>query len=914
MPEFFVLNRISLSADVVIDPQELSALTGLSEGIITKEKFQQAFSIICKKQKFDRAFVSLTPQGDGYALIVHFHAFWTLAKVYITGNMIGKDRYRHHYQGEPGEVFDEIKHKHGLHQISAILKTEGYLDSQLTDDLIYDPTTKSVNVTIFIQQGKQFIIDDVVLTVSGADAQNVEHLGATLQKMMYRDLKHAHYSKSLLNETARQLKKILFRKGYLDVTVELEESLHKEQARVRLYWSINIRHKKAVEFIGNLFFSSEELLEQLLLFGKSLALIPPSLLAEEIVLGYKKKGFFDAHIAWHEEKEAIFFCVTEGRRATISTVHLEGATAYSPLDIVHNYFSSLINVSSFDADNIKQALDRMSQDYIKDGFWDIKIVSYDYIPLPDGTYELRICIHEGKRRFLTKTSIPDFEQLEKEGPMSIVCSRDTPIPFNLYLVQEQRFWLTHYLQENGYLYATPHLELIFSPKTTGDVCIEMRWDIRGYKEQVRFGPTIVLGSNSLPASIILRELRYHAGDVWSKPQMDRSMQRLKSLGIFDTVSLALDNMLEAEPYKTVLVRCFLDDPVELRARGGVQIVGRNLTYKGGVTYKVGASMVIKNPTNRADLFSLDVDFTRYRRDMVAYYRIPWLGTVPLKTEMRVYSSSYDQPIVEGSNELLYKAVHNGLLLEFTKDMFNKQLVTNVGIEWMALQGVSPQRALALHFEPRLIDTYIPYFFGESSLLLDYLDDKVYPTQGAFTLLSCKGMIPFDLSRAFFIKMLVEQSFFIPLPASTVLALRLRLGHIMYESFRLIMPPERFYLGGYHSLRGYNPDLAPPLNCFTDCQGIQHLIPIGGKSMMSGTVEWRFPLFSPIWAALFTDFGFLAQDSWASINASDILVASGFGLRYTTPFGPISFDIGWKWHKQSPLERSFAWFLTFGQAF
>lgn len=912
LPDIFRVSRLFLTADIMIESDELQFLMNIKEdSIVSKEELYRGFQRVKKKQKFDKALVELKPLSNGYEITIHFKACWTLTKVSIEGAMIGKDRYRQYYQGEQGEPFDELKHKHGIERILKMLKAEGYLASRVNDHLLYDKATKSVSVSLTLEQKDQFVIDDVHVTIGAQKPHEqdvLEKLRLKLQKMLCSELCNAHYRQAMIDEAARQLKRTLVRKGYLDATIELEESINKNQGRVRLWWTIKVQHKKAFDFVGNHFFSNDRLLEQLMLFGKSLALLPPSLLAEEIMSCYKKKGFWDIHISWHEDKECVFFCITEGKRARISSVTIESAHAFSVSELIRQHFDTLLHSSGFDIDIVKLALDRMMQAYIHQGFWDIAVLSYDYQVLDDGTYRLVVKIDEREQRFLTKISLVGFENLEEQGPF-FMPRNISAVPFDLYLIQEQRLWLTRYLQDQGYIYATPHLELISS--SSG---IEIRWEMRGTREPVRFGPTVILGGSKLPATLILRELEYHEGDIWSKKKLDRSMQRLKALGIFDTVSLFPDQMFEPEPIKTVLLRCFLDNPFELRTRVGAQIVGRNLTYRGGATYKVGASMVMKNPTNRADLFCVDMDFTRYRRDVAAYYQVPWIGSVPVKAELRVYSSAYDQPIVEGSDERLYRALHDGVLVEFTKDLPHAQLAMNMGFEWMALKGVSPERALALHFEPRLIDTFIPYFFFEPTAFLDYLDDKVLPTKGSLTLLTIKGMIPFDLSRAFFLKMLIEQSVFVPLTPAVVLGMRVRLGYIVHESFRLIMPPERFYLGGFHSLRGYDPDLAPPLNCFTDCNGIERLIPIGGKSMLNGTVELRFPLVAPVWGVLFTDLGFLAQDSISAVNACNMLGASGFGLRCNTPFGPISFDIGWKWHKQSPLERSFAWFLTFGQPF
>ena len=84
-------------------------------------------------------------------------------------------------------------------------------------------------------------------------------------------------------------------------------------------------------------------------------------------------------------------------------------------------------------------------------------------------------------------------------------------------------------------------------------------------------------------------------------------------------------------------------------------------------------------------------------------------------------------------------------------------------------------------------------------------------------------------------------------------------------------------------------------------------------MVNAMFEVRFPVYQQLGAVLFTDCGALAQQGPALFNG-DLVGATGLGLRYVTPVGPVRIDIGWKWKRVAPQEGAFAWFLTLGNAF
>jgi translocation and assembly module TamA len=199
--------------------------------------------------------------------------------------------------------------------------------------------------------------------------------------------------------------------------------------------------------------------------------------------------------------------------------------------------------------------------------------------------------------------------------------------------------------------------------------------------------------------------------------------------------------------------------------------------------------------------------------------------------------------------------------------------------------------------------------------MDHIDNNLNPHKGMLTLISLKGMFPTQSRYAdsYFFKLLVEHTWFIPLQ-KVVAAFRVRFGHIFHRCFSNILPSERFYLGGSHSVRSYEADLAPPLGCFIDKHGKKNLVPRGGKTMLNVNIELRLPEFKKIGIVLFSDMGILSGDDFIEFEGKNMVGGTGFGIRFFTPIGPLRFDVAWKWKTEMSHERRFNWYLTFGQAF
>jgi outer membrane protein assembly factor BamA len=70
------------------------------------------------------------------------------------------------------------------------------------------------------------------------------------------------------------------------------------------------------------------------------------------------------------------------------------------------------------------------------------------------------------------------------------------------------------------------------------------------------------------------------------------------------------------------------------------------------------------------------------------------------------------------------------------------------------------------------------------------------------------------------------------------------------------------------------------------------LPLGGFSLWEASAELRFPLLGPLRGAWFVDAGDVSPYQ-LSVRGDRPHLSTGLGLRYTTPIGPVRFDVGYR---------------------
>jgi len=400
-----------------------------------------------------------------------------------------------------------------------------------------------------------------------------------------------------------------------------------------------------------------------------------------------------------------------------------------------------------------------------------------------------------------------------------------------------------------------------------------------------FGQSKVEGTEKVDPEIILRELTYKPGEVFSAAKITESQDRLLALDLFSVVRIAPQELPTKPPVVPMEIQDKEKEPREINLGIGYgteeQFTARiqwhdNNFFGDGRRLSIAAKYSLielsgeinfiqphfLSPQNRAI-----VNFRQFRQDEQTF----------------VLNASRFNPRLERA--------------------FSRYLTGFVGyrVEYDRLDQVddSTVRALGGIQDHGLLS-------GPSlGLVYNTSNDPFAPSAGEIVNFTLEQGGKIWGGRFNFIKGTVEGKKYLSLGWQTVLATRLKLGLAdplgPARNFPLF---ERFFSGGDQSVRGFGRRRLGPLSASND--------PLGGLSLMEGSVELRRPIWGALGGDIFVDFGQVSTRSF-DIPIDRLRFAAGFGFSYQTPVGPLRFDIGFPFRKP-PSDRPWQIHFSVGSAF
>ncbi|MDP1784050.1 MAG: BamA/TamA family outer membrane protein [Sulfuricurvum sp.] len=168
-------------------------------------------------------------------------------------------------------------------------------------------------------------------------------------------------------------------------------------------------------------------------------------------------------------------------------------------------------------------------------------------------------------------------------------------------------------------------------------------------------------------------------------------------------------------------------------------------------------------------------------------------------------------------------------------------------------------------------------FGEINM--DTRDKPLDPKKGYWINAKAQGSVRSSYSDASYFKTLLSGAYLESME-EYVVGTRIKWGTLRTYDGQ-IPPSYRFYAGGMNSNRAYTYRQLGPKDLHGD--------PLGFNSLLEGSVEYRFPIYSPIRGVVFSDLTFGSNNYIPDYTLP--YWAVGAGLRYVTPIGPIAIDFG-----------------------
>lgn len=385
---------------------------------------------------------------------------------------------------------------------------------------------------------------------------------------------------------------------------------------------------------------------------------------------------------------------------------------------------------------------------------------------------------------------------------------------------------------------------------------------------------LIRGNTRTKDPVIRRELLIYPGDTLNEVLVRKSAARLRNLGFFDSANYTLLPTDDPDVYD-----------VEFEVREG-----RSGQFLAGVGFSSEDKLVgflelsqgnfdLGDPwafTGGGEKLKARVQLGTERRDAEVTYTRPWfldrrltLSVSGFQNERRFLSDDYNQRNT-GASVGLRKALGNHWRagVTYTLETIDVFDVDADAAEIIKLEEGENTRS-GLDF----------------SLTHDTRDKVWVPTRGGRTILSTGvtgGPLGFDTD---IYEVGVRSSYFFPVVWDHVLNLQGWARSVDHYGDSDRVPIfDRLFLGGSRTLRGFEFRDVSPVD--------ENNEPIGGQTMLFGTVEYTIPLSEMFRYAMFYDWGVVNPESFEP-DLEEQNSSYGLGLRIDMPGFPLRFDYSWQ---------------------
>ena len=378
-----------------------------------------------------------------------------------------------------------------------------------------------------------------------------------------------------------------------------------------------------------------------------------------------------------------------------------------------------------------------------------------------------------------------------------------------------------------------------------------------------FGETEVKGLETVRPEVILRELTYRPGELYSLKKVAESRDKILALDLFGTVRVVpaetqgtpviLPMVVEVTEKPHREVRLALGYGTEDQFR--TQLEWRSLNFLGGARRLTIAAKYSAITISGAVNFIQPHFLTDQTQGSIKFN----------------HDQEKEEPYLRDVTQFTPRIDHRfspalTAFFGFRAEYDDLSHIDTATIQ--AIGGIWHHGVLA---------------GPTAGLVWNTSDDPFNPKKGHVLSLKLDQAGAIWGGRYSFFKITGEAKKYIDIGWNTVLAGRLKLGladSIGSEKNYPIF--ERYFAGGEKSVRGYGRWRLGPLSSSDE--------PVGGLSLVEGSIELRRPVWKELNGAVFIDFGQVSKRAF-NPPVGNLQFSSGFGVGYSTPVGPLRLDVG-----------------------
>ena len=662
-------------------------------------------------------------------------------------------------------------------------------------------------------------------------------------------------------------------KGYLNAVIVKSKITYISKHKSIITFTVHpgyriIFHFKGIKPLGQNFIKTSILdIKNVLIFDRGTFIAFQRVLTEY----FKKRGYFFAKVVFKENKNKknktvnLYYSIKKGYKVKIKKILIYGNKPFSRrtiMRLMRTRATTFFNGEYFYKNRLKNDTYNIKNYYNNEGYLSARVYYKFKFSADKKNVTITININKGISTVVKKVYIGGLPHILKpDVKLTGYFFKMQENPFYIIKAENGKNLISTKLSNSGYVFSRVRLDIKYSK---GKKYAYLYYEITA-GPRVKIKHVLIIGSTVTKTYFIKSLLLFRKGQIYDQKKIIETQNRLYKRGIFNSVSIGIENPKNEVSEKTVIVKVKDAKPLDFSFGVGY---GTYTRYKGFIQ--------IENNNLFGTGKSLSARFSKsaiYANLLLNYYDPAIYGYRGLAFN----ASGLDTDIIT----LNYTMHKEGSTVSLIR-RFNKHLkgLLSYNMFYDSLSGLNPGAEIT----PRDIG-FTRISSSSVSFIYNSKNNIFNPTSGNLTTLRFTYSNFLLDSQINFFKIFFHTEEYIPFIYNTDFLFAIRFGYIKPLPPTTQVPiNERFFLGGRTTVRGFPQDSIGLVNLNP------YGYPIGGNIMESYNLQLNIPVYKNFNFFIFQDGGNVFLDT-ADVRPLALYKSAGAGIMYLSPIGPISFSYG-----------------------